>query len=139
MLYSYWVVGVYIIIKIELVKVSIAVGAGSLEMPPAKFAPNLSQWRAGKTIYFSFTKVKRKICAEYFISNAFTNRHYGSLKEAPLICKALEQSSQYNFQGECSGTQARWTASHFRACPTPATHIHHYCNNNPPPFKRIHQ
>ena len=52
-----------------------------------------SQWREGKTIYCSFTEIKRKIWAEYFISNTFTN-HYGSIKETPLICKALEQSSQ---------------------------------------------
>ena len=48
----------------------------------------------GTKIYCSFTEMKRKIWAEYFISNAFTNRNYGSLKETPLICKALEQSSQ---------------------------------------------
>ena len=53
-----------------------------------------SQWRDGKTIYCSFTEIKRKICAEHFISNAFTNRNYGSLKETPLICKVLEQWRQ---------------------------------------------
>ena len=53
-----------------------------------------SQWREGKAIYCRFTEIKRKILAEYFISNTFTNRYYGSLTETPLICKALEQLSQ---------------------------------------------
>ena len=41
-----------------------------------------------------FTKIKRKVWAEYSISNTFTKCNYGSLKEAPLICKVLEQLSQ---------------------------------------------
>ena len=53
-----------------------------------------SQLREGTTIYCNFTEIKRKILAEYFISNTFTNRNYGSLKETPFICKALEQLSQ---------------------------------------------
>ena len=53
-----------------------------------------SQWREGKAIYCTFTEIKRKILAEYSLSNAFSNRNYGSLKETPLICNALEQSSQ---------------------------------------------
>ena len=51
----------------------------------------------GTKIYCSFTGMKRKIRAEYLISNTFRNCFYGSLKETPLICKVLEQSSQLNF------------------------------------------
>ena len=50
--------------------------------------------REGKIIHCSFTSIKRKIWAEYFISNTITNYNYGPLKEKLLIFKALEQSSQ---------------------------------------------
>ena len=53
-----------------------------------------SQWREGKAIYCRFTEIKWKILAEYFISNTSRNCFYGSLKETPLICTALEQLSQ---------------------------------------------
>ena len=54
----------------------------------------MSQWREGKAIYCRLMGIKRKIWAEYSLSNAFTNRNYGSLKETLLICKVLKQSSQ---------------------------------------------
>ena len=54
----------------------------------------MSQWGEGKTVHCSFTEMKRKVWAEYFISNTFTNHNYGSLKEISLICKVLEQLSQ---------------------------------------------
>ena len=31
----------------------------------------MNQWREGKSIYCRFTEIKRKIWAEYFISNTF--------------------------------------------------------------------
>ena len=54
----------------------------------------ISQWREGKTIYCSFTEIKRKIWSEYLCqihSQIIIMDHY---KEISLICKALEQSSQ---------------------------------------------
>ena len=80
-------------VRIEVVQ--LGNGVDNVANTTLKVSENFtSQWREGKTIYCSFREIKRRIWTEYFTSNTFTNHNYGSLKETPLISKALEQPSQ---------------------------------------------